>query len=101
MNTLAIKIGGSTLGSADTTVEDLVALQKRGVSLVVIHGGGNTVSDWLTRLGISTSFVKGLRVTDLETLKVVTAVLAGLGNKEVVSAIWRSGGQAGGLRSGE
>ena len=97
MNTLAIKIGGSTLGSADTTVEDLVALQKRGVSLVVIHGGGNTVSDWLTRLGISTSFVKGLRVTDLETLKVVTAVLAGLVNKELVSAIWRSGGKAVGL----
>ncbi|UCH51199.1 MAG: acetylglutamate kinase [Chloroflexota bacterium] len=97
MNTLAIKIGGSTFGSADTTVEDLVTLQKKGVSLVVIHGGGNAVSDWLTRLGISTSFVKGLRVTDKETLKVVTAVLAGLVNKELVSAIWRSGGRAVGL----
>lgn len=97
MNPLAIKIGGSTLGSADTTVEDLVTLQKRGVPLVVVHGGGNAVSDWLARLGISTSFVRGLRVTDLETLKVVTAVLAGLINKELVSAIWRSGGKAVGL----
>lgn len=97
MSILAIKVGGSTFGSTDTTVEDLVTLQKRGVSLVVIHGGGNAVSDWLAKLGISTSFVKGLRVTDLETLKVVTAVLTGLVNKELVSAIWRSGGKAVGL----
>jgi acetylglutamate kinase len=97
MGPLVIKIGGSTLGNSDTTVEDLVTLQKRGVPLVVVHGGGNTVSDWLERFGISTSFVRGLRVTDLETLKVVTAVLAGLVNKELVSAIWRSGGKALGL----
>jgi len=97
MNTLVIKIGGSTLGSTDTTVEDLVTLQKQGVSLVVVHGGGNAVSDWLARLSIPTSFIRGLRVTDLETLKVVTAVLAGLVNKELVSAIWRAGGMAVGL----
>src|SRR4030043_488768 len=97
MNPIAIKIGGSTLGSADTTIEDLVTLQKRGVPLVVVHGGANVVSTWLGRLGIETSFVRGLRITDLETLKVVTAVLAGLVNKELVSAIWRSGGKAVGL----
>jgi acetylglutamate kinase len=97
MKPLVIKIGGSTLGSADTTIEDLVTLQKRGVPLVVVHGGGNAVSGWLGRLGIPTSFAKGLRVTDLEALKVVTAVLAGLVNKELVSAIWRLGGKAVGL----
>jgi len=97
MNPIAIKVGGSTLGSSDTTVEDLVTLQKRGVPLVVVHGGGNAVSDWLGRLGIPTDFVRGLRITDLETLKVVTAILAGLVNKELVSAIWRSGGRAVGL----
>ena len=97
MKALAIKIGGSTLGKTDTTVEDLVTLQKRGIPLVVIHGGASTVSDWLGRLGIHTSFVNGLRVTDLENLMVVTAVLAGLVNKELVSAIWNSGGKAVGL----
>lgn len=97
MNPIAVKIGGSTLGNADTTIEDLVTLQKRGVPLVVIHGGANVVSTWLGRLGIETSFVRGLRITDLETLKVVTAVLAGLVNKELVSAIWRGGGKAVGL----
>ncbi|MBM4445819.1 MAG: acetylglutamate kinase [Chloroflexi bacterium] len=97
MNPLAIKIGGSTFGSTDTTVEDLVTLQKKGVPLVVIHGGANAVSGWLARLGVPTNFVRGLRITDLETLRVVTAVLAGLVNKELVSAIWRLGGKAVGL----
>ncbi|MCJ7654209.1 MAG: acetylglutamate kinase, partial [Dehalococcoidia bacterium] len=97
MKPLVIKIGGSTFGSSDTTVEDLVTLQKRGVLLVVVHGGGNVASEWLGRLDIATSFIRGLRITDLETLRVVTAVLAGLVNKELVSAIWRSGGKAVGL----
>ena len=97
MKVLTIKIGGSTLGKTDTTIEDLVTLQKRGVPLVVVHGGASTVSDWLDRLGIHTSFVNGLRVTDMENLMVVTAVLAGLVNKELVSAIWNSGGKAVGL----
>jgi acetylglutamate kinase len=97
MKPVAVKIGGSTLGSSDTTIEDLVTLQKRNIPLVVIHGGGNAVSSWLDKFGIETSFVRGLRVTDLETLKVVTAVLAGLVNKELVSSIWRSGGKAVGI----
>jgi len=97
MKPLVVKIGGSTFGTSDTTVEDLVTLQKRGVPLVVVHGGGNVASEWLGRLDIATSFVRGLRITDLETLRVVTAVLAGLVNKELVSAIWRSGGKAVGL----
>ncbi|HEX75660.1 MAG TPA: acetylglutamate kinase [Dehalococcoidia bacterium] len=97
MKTIVIKIGGSTLGNSDTTVEDLVMLQKRGIPMVVVHGGAQTVSDWLGRLGISTSFIRGLRVTDLESLRVVTAILAGLVNKELVSAIWRLGGKAIGL----
>lgn len=94
---VVVKIGGSTFGSADTTMEDLVTLQKSGVSLVVVHGGANTVSDWLSRLGMTTTFIRGLRVTDKETLKVVIAVLAGLVNKELVSAVWRLGGRAVGL----
>ena len=86
MKPLAIKIGGSTLGKSDTTVEDLVTLWKRDVPLVVIHGGAQVVTGWLGRLGVSTSFIRGLRITDLDTLKVVTAVLSGLVNKELVSA---------------
>ena len=92
-----IKLGGSTLGSQDTIVADLVTLQKRGILPVVVHGGANVVTDWLARLGTSTKFVQGLRVTDVETLKVVVAILAGLVNKELVADVEASGGKAIGL----
>lgn len=94
---IVIKIGGSTLGNHDTTLEDLVELQKQGKSLVVVHGGAKVSSEWLARLGIPTSFVNGLRVTDAETLKVVAAALGGLVNKELVVAIQALGGKAVGL----
>ncbi|MDD5397495.1 MAG: acetylglutamate kinase [Dehalococcoidia bacterium] len=94
---IVVKIGGSTLGQNDTTLEDLVTLQKKRVPVVVVHGGGNAVTDWLGKLHISTRFVQGLRVTDEDTLMVVTAVLAGLINKELVSEITRRGGKAVGI----
>jgi len=92
-----IKIGGSTLGSGDTTIEDVVALQKKGAALIVVHGGGSSVTDWLKRLGVTTKFVKGERVTDLPILEVATAVLAGLVNKEITAAINLKGGKAVGI----
>jgi len=94
MGIIAVKIGGSTLGNHDTTLEDLVELQKQGKSLVVVHGGAKVTSEWLARLGIPTSFVNGLRVTDAETLKVVAAALGGLVNKELVVTIQALGGKA-------
>jgi acetylglutamate kinase len=94
---IVVKIGGSTLGSHDTTLEDLVELQRKGKSLVVVHGGAKVTSEWLGRLGITTSFINGLRVTDAETLKVVAAALGGLVNKELVVAIQALGGKAIGL----
>jgi len=94
---IVVKIGGSTLGSHDTTLEDLVELQKQGTSMVVVHGGGKVTSEWLARLGIPTSFVNGLRVTDTESLKVVAAALGGLVNKELVVAIQALGGKVVGL----
>ncbi len=97
MRPVVVKIGGSTLGNHDTTIEDLVTLQRVGIPVVVVHGGGREINSWLSRLNISSKFVQGLRVTDLETLKVVTAVLSGLINKELVSVIWRLGGMAVGI----
>jgi acetylglutamate kinase len=96
-DTIVIKIGGSTFGSGDTTIEDIIALQKKGTSLVVVHGGGNTVTEWLKKLNINTQFVRGERVTDLPSLEVVTAILAGLVNKELVAAINTRGGKAVGI----
>ena len=94
---IVVKIGGSTLGNQDTTIRDLVTLQKKGVLPVVVHGGGNRVTEWLDRMGLSTRFVRGSRVTDGETLQVVTAVLTGLVNKELVAAVNSAGGKAVGL----
>ncbi len=92
-----VKIGGSTLGEHDTTMQDIVELQKRGYPLVVVHGGGKVITDWLARTGAPSRFVRGERVTDLPSLEVVTAVLAGLVNKELVAAINTLGGRAIGL----
>ena len=61
--TIVVKIGGSTLGSHDTSLKDLVTLQKEGVDVVVVHGGGNVISQWMQRQGIHPRFVDGLRVT--------------------------------------
>lgn len=94
---IVVKLGGSMLGSNDTAVSDLVAMQKSGVLPVVVHGGGKEVTEWLKKLSITTRFYNGLRVTDAETLKVVTAILAGLVNKELVAAIQAMGGKAIGL----
>jgi acetylglutamate kinase len=97
MKPFVIKIGGSTLGSNDTTIEDLVLLQKNGVPIVVVHGGGKVINSWLDKLNLPTSFVNGIRVTDFETLGVVTAVLAGLVNKNIVADIHAMGGKAIGI----
>jgi acetylglutamate kinase len=96
-NPIVVKIGGSTLGQNDTTAGDLVNLQKRGVPVVVVHGGAKDINRWLNDLKVEAKFVKGLRVTDADTLKVVTAVLCGLVNKEIVAGIIKMGGKAAGL----
>jgi len=96
-NVVVIKIGGSTFGSRDTTIEDIVSLQKKGQALVVVHGGGSTVTDWLARQGVATQFVRGERVTDAPALEVATAVLSGLANKQIAAEINLHGGRAVGI----
>ncbi len=95
--TIVVKIGGSTLGSHDTTLEDLVALQKAGVNAVVVHGGGKIITEWMEKQGVRPRFVNGLRVTDAPSLEVVVAVLTGLINKSLVTSIHGLGGRAIGI----
>ena len=89
-----VKIGGSTLGSHDTTLIDLVELQAKGV---VVHGGGKTISEWMEKQGVRPKFVNGLRVTDSQSLDIVIAVLTGLINKSLVASINNIGGRAIGI----
>src|SRR5437899_1922498 len=88
-------MGGSAAG--DSFARDVVLLKQVGINPIVVHGGGPQIAHMLQRLGIKTSIVGGLRVTDRETMEVVEMVLAGTINKQLVSAINAEGGCAIGL----
>jgi len=94
---IVVKLGGSIFDNKDTTIEDVVYLQKQGRPLVLVHGGANIVTKWLTRQNTDTDFFQGERITNQAALEMVTAVLGGLVNKEIVAAINTSGGQAVGI----
>jgi acetylglutamate kinase len=97
MGPLVIKIGGSTLGAADTTFRDVAALAKSGQVPIVVHGGGAEASRWLEAMNIPSRFERGLRVTDEAVLPVVVAVFAGLVTKRIMAAINAAGAPAAGL----
>ena len=99
--TVLVKYGGHAMGGAgaagDTFARDIAFLKQVGVNPIVVHGGGPQIGQMLQRLGIKSSFVDGLRVTDRETMEVVEMVLAGTINKQLVAAINAAGGCAVGL----
>ncbi len=98
--TVVIKYGGNAMvdkGLKQGFARDVVLLKLVGINPVVVHGGGPQIGDLLKRLGKSTEFVQGMRVTDSETMDVVEMVLGGLVNKEIVNLINRHGGAAVGL----
>jgi acetylglutamate kinase len=92
-----VKLGGSTLGAHDTSLRDIAAASARGERIVVVHGGGSTISAWLARLGVEATFVRGLRVTDAASLDIVVAVLAGIVNTQLVAELSALGARAIGL----
>ena len=94
---IVVKIGGSTLGSHDTTLHDLVTLQREGINSVVVHGGGKIISDWMAKQGVMPRFVRGLRVTDAPSLDIVVAVLTGLINKNLVASMVELGARSIGI----
>jgi acetylglutamate kinase len=94
---VVVKIGGSTLGQHDTTLVDVASLVRAGTRVVIVHGGGKVASEWAGRFGIHTEFIRGLRVTSPEMLDVVTATLAGLVNKSLVTSLARLGVNAVGV----
>ena len=92
-----VKIGGSTLGAQDTSLQDIVELHRQGMRPVVVHGGGAMISDWLKRLDIESHFVDGLRSTSAPAMEVVLGVLRGVVNTQLVGEIIALGGRAVGL----
>jgi acetylglutamate kinase len=101
--TVVIKYGGNAMTDdalRETFAQDVVFLRYAGLRPVVVHGGGPQISAQLGRLGITSTFRAGLRVTTPETMDVVRMVLTGQVNREVVGLINRHGPFAVGM-SGE
>ena len=94
---IVVKIGGSTLGGNDTSLQDLATLHAAGHPVVIVHGGGNVISEWMRRQNLAPNFVNGLRVTDAPALEIVVAVLGGLVNKELTAQMQRRGAPAIGI----
>jgi acetylglutamate kinase len=98
-----IKTGGRAMDDPAlraSFAQDLVFLRYAGLRPVVVHGGGPQVTEHLGRLGISSTFTAGLRVTTPETIDVVRMVLTGKVNKDIVGQVNRHGPVAVGI-SGE
>ncbi|MGB5326221.1 MAG: acetylglutamate kinase [Pseudomonadales bacterium] len=98
--TIVVKFGGNAM--VDDALQhdfarDIVLMKLVGMNPIVVHGGGPQIGAMLERLGIESRFVDGMRVTDTETMDVVSMVLGGLVNKEIVALINQHGGLAVGL----
>jgi len=103
---VVVKYGGNALAGASEAdalslfAEDIVLMRQVGMRPVVVHGGGPQISDLMQRLGKTTEFRNGLRVTDKETVDIARMVLIGQVNPQLVAAINVHGALAVGV-SGE
>jgi acetylglutamate kinase len=97
---IVVKLGGSVLKDDSllkSICEDLTAIRKVGVALLVVHGGGPAINEELQRRGIEWKFVDGLRVTTPEMMNVIEMVLCGNVNRRVVRGLNAAGLKAVGL----
>ena len=98
--TVVVKFGGNAMVDEElkhSFARDIVLMKLVGLNPIVVHGGGPQIGQLLAKLGKTSEFVDGMRVTDSETMDVVEMVLGGLVNKEIVNLINRHGGMAVGL----
>lgn len=98
--TFVVKYGGHAMGDPEAArdfAEDIVLLKAVGINPVVVHGGGPQIGEMLSRLGVESTFVDGLRVTDKATAEVAEMVLSGAINKQLVGWLAAAGGKAIGI----
>mmetsp|Transcript_1625 Transcript_1625/g.1115 ORF Transcript_1625/g.1115 Transcript_1625/m.1115 type:complete len:288 (+) Transcript_1625:1464-2327(+) len=98
--TVVVKYGGHAMVDdqlKEDFASDVTIMKLLGIALVVIHGGGPQINSVLDQVGIVPKFVKGMRITDEQTMDVVEMVLCGKINKEVVAQINRQNGRAVGI----
>ena len=97
---VVIKFGGHAMGddaAMSSFARDIGLMKQCNVHPVIVHGGGPQIAAMLKRLGVESTFVDGLRVTDAATVEIAEMVLAGAINKRIVSAINAQGGRGVGL----
>lgn len=87
-STFVIKYGGSVMKDNFlqlSVIRDICFLHSIGIKIILVHGGGPFINDWLNKLNISPEFRDGIRVTDRKTMEIVEMVLVGQVNKNLVS----------------
>ena len=92
-----IKLGGSLMGDETAlrhVLIDIVFMETVGMRPVLVHGGGNLISEAMREAGIEPRFVQGRRYTDEATLKIVEEVLAYQTNERLATEIEELGGRA-------
>jgi len=98
--TVVIKYGGHAMvdeGLKRDFANDITLLKYVGINPVAVHGGGPQINKVLSAMGITSTFIRGMRYTDDATMDVVEMVLGGKVNKDIVARINREGGRAVGL----
>jgi acetylglutamate kinase len=98
--TFVVKYGGHAMVDAElktSFAKDICLLRYVGIQVVVVHGGGPQINTTLEKMGVGSTFVSGLRITDEATMDVVEMVLGGQVNQEIVGLICHQGGRAVGL----
>jgi acetylglutamate kinase len=98
--TIVIKYGGHAMVDDKLKrdfANDITLLKFIGINPVVVHGGGPQISKVLSAMGITSTFIRGMRYTDDATMDVVEMVLGGKVNKDIVARINQEGGRAVGL----
>ncbi len=95
--TIVVKYGGHAMKDDSfqaSFAADVVLLKHIGVRPVIVHGGGPQIEATLSRMGKTSTFVDGRRITDDETMEVVEMVLGGKVNREIVELVQQAGGRA-------
>ncbi len=93
---LVVKLGGSTIADQAQVLAEVAVVSRRR-PVILVHGGGRRITEWLERLGVPSRFEGGLRVTDAQSLEVAAAVLRGVVNSELVAGLRDLGVDAVGL----
>lgn len=97
---IVVKYGGNAMVNEElkeAVIQDIVLLNLVGIKVVLVHGGGPEISEMLKKTGKESSFIKGMRYTDEETMDIVQMILCGKVNKNLVSLLEKAGGKGIGL----